>query len=67
MANGQVTENKWTINRGETDFWFLYKYQNYIEVVIGEINGSLSDSFRIENTAIVVRLLVNFLRIPSVL
>ena len=55
MANGQVTENKWTINRGETDFWFLYKYQNYIDVVIGDNNGILPDSFLIENTAIVVR------------
>ena len=46
MANGQVTENKQTIHRGETDFWFLYKYQNYIEVMIRDINRSLLDSFK---------------------
>ena len=46
IANGQETENKWTINRGETDLRFQYKYQNYIEVVIRDINGSLLDSFK---------------------
>ena len=35
MTNGQVTENIWTINRWETDLWFLNKFlnkfQNYMK------------------------------------
>ena len=49
MPNGQVTENKWTINRGETDFWFLYKYQNYIEVVIRDLLDSFKKKERVSN------------------
>ena len=49
MTNGQVTENKWTINREETDFWFLYKYQNYIEVVIRDLLDSFEKKERVSN------------------